>query len=76
MPLKVFLLYVFGSFPAVLFFLKYAFMFVFLNRGFNGVFVFPSVSECGQIFLSCCFHVADVSVSIILENRLDILCVL
>lgn len=69
--------YVFGSFPAVLFVLKYAFIFVFL-RSFNGVCVFPNVRECGQhiFFFFYCFHVADVSVTITVENRLDIVCVI
>jgi hypothetical protein len=72
----VFLFYVFGNFPAVLFVLKYAFVFVFLN---SVLIVFVSFSfyvNVGKFFLYCCFHVADVSVSIIVENRLDIVCVL
>ena len=54
MPLKVFLFYVAGSFPAVLFVLKYAFIFVFSNS-FNGVCVFLILRECG-------FYVANVSI--------------
>jgi len=62
-------------FLAVLFVLKYVFIHVLLNSFLMVYVPFPLYVNVDNFFLSCCFHVADVSISISEENRLDIVCV-